>query len=109
MKVAENRRVCSKLDLAQAVRHSRAMPTENFSNWTIQQLRARLEENLTRIEEADAKGEPYKHWFAENDALLFVLDQLMEQHRGTALYEDYWKSRQIKEKPPIHPPRFGTC
>src|SRR6266446_6095453 len=80
------------------------MNKQDYSEWTIPQLQARLAELHQEIQETDRKGLPVADSMAECDRLLAMYDFLMEQYQGTKLYHGYWRARQIKDEPPVLPP-----
>jgi len=84
------------------------MSTQDFSKWSMEQLRNRLAENSARIHEEDQRGLPVQGLIEENNRILAAMDKLMEQFKGTEFYDGYWKARQIKGEWPQVPPSFDS-
>lgn len=84
------------------------MNAEDYSKWTMQQLNERLTEATELILKNDQRGLPLEGLFEECGRIIAAMDKLMEQFKGTPLYDDYWKSRQVKGELPKLPPGFDV-
>jgi hypothetical protein len=84
------------------------MNPQDYSQWTFEQLKTRVEEMLREIHETDQQGLPVDDLFVEMGRVLAMMDLLMEQFQGTPFYEGWWRSRQIKDEPAVLPPGDRT-
>ncbi|MCX6897343.1 MAG: hypothetical protein NT105_01465 [Verrucomicrobia bacterium] len=82
------------------------MSTEDFSTWTLRQLFERLWENNALVEKNDKRGLPVGDLLDEGDRILAAIDKQMEPFKGTAMYDEYWRVRQVKGELPKMPPGF---
>lgn len=80
------------------------MNQQDYSEWTIPQLQARLQELIQEVQATDQQGLPVNDLLAELDRVMAMNDLLMEQFKGTEFYHGYWRSRQILNEPPVLPP-----
>lgn len=80
------------------------MKAEDYSEWTFQQLTQRLHELLQQIEETDRKDLPVDELLAECNRVTAMMDLWAETKIGTEFYDGWWRSRQIKDEPPVLPP-----
>jgi hypothetical protein len=80
------------------------MKPEDYSEWSFPQLLARLQELLKQIHETDLQGLPVDELLDESRRVMAMMDLLVETKKGTEFYEGWWRSRQIKDEPPVLPP-----
>jgi hypothetical protein len=80
------------------------MKPEDYSEWSFPQLLGRMDELLKLIRETDEQGLPVDELLAECNRAVSIMDLLVETKKGTPFYEGWWRSRQIKDEPPVLPP-----
>jgi hypothetical protein len=80
------------------------MKPEDYSEWSFPQLLARMDELLKQVRETDAQGLPVDELLTECNRAMSIMDLWAETKQGTEFYAGWWRSRQIKDEPPVLPP-----